>query len=192
MEKFTDELWIGLGLRRFRAAPVVPGIVVRVSDVDQQQHSSSDTWVFGLEEIPAAVPGEDGTVHSVAPAFGTTVIRAPAGAPQALCWAAEEIVCQCGPDWSASAVLLQWLRIEAGDEVQLGVESCLLERIAGDQIRVHSHYGQWEDLVVPIQDVRRMLIDMMTFLATESRRPLPNWRIKRLGERNWSQHRRTP
>jgi len=157
--------------------------------VNQQPAPSSDRWVFGLEEIPATDRGEDGVVHRVAPAFGRTVIKAPLGAPQTLRWAAEEIVSQCGPDWSASAALLQWLRIEAGDELRLGVESCYLDRIGGDQIRLHACYGQWEDLTVPIADVRRMLIDMMHFLTMESRHPLPSWRIKRLGERDWTQKR---
>ncbi|MFG3054534.1 hypothetical protein ACGFZP_26745 [Kitasatospora sp. NPDC048239] len=131
--------------------------------------------------------GEDGASHRVASVFDTTVISAPQGTPQALCWAAEESVSQCGPDWMVSSVLLQWLRIEAGDELRLGVESCLLERVSDDRIRLHARYNQWEELVVPIADVRRMLIDMMHFLTTEARHPLPSWRMKRLGERDWRQ-----
>ncbi|MFF7215195.1 hypothetical protein ACFZAU_32425 [Streptomyces sp. NPDC008238] len=88
-----------------------------------------------------------------------------------------------------SSVLLQWLRIEAGEELRLGVESCRLERVSEDQVRLHAHYKQWEDLVVPLADVRRMLIDMMTFLHTEARHPLPSWRIRRLGERDWTRKR---
>ncbi|MGQ4486661.1 hypothetical protein ACN6LM_003498 [Streptomyces sp. SAS_281] len=152
--------------------------------------SSAGAWVFGLEEIPAADTGECGTVRQVAPVFGRTLIRAPEDAPQALRWAAEEIVDQCGPDWTASAFLLQWLRIEAGDELRLGVESCSLERVPGDRIRLHAHYNQWEDLVVPLSAVRRMLIDMMHFLLAEARHPLPEWRVRRLGGRERS-HSRT-
>ncbi|SCF69657.1 hypothetical protein GA0115255_103225 [Streptomyces sp. Ncost-T6T-2b] len=43
--------------------------------------------------------------------------------------------------------------------------------------------------MVPIADVRRMLIDMMDFLTGEARHPLPSWRIRRLGERSWTQKR---
>ncbi|EFE76082.1 predicted protein [Streptomyces filamentosus NRRL 15998] len=88
-----------------------------------------------------------------------------------------------------SSVLLQWLRIEAGDELRLGVESCELERVSHDRIRLKAHYNQWDEVVVPIADVRRMLIDMMDFLTGEARRPLPSWRIRRLGERSWTQKR---
>jgi hypothetical protein len=158
-----------------------------MSGVNDQR--SPNGWVFGLEELPAADKAEDGTVHRVAPAFGRTVIKAPEGTPQALQWAAEEIVDQCGPDWMVPEVLLQWLRVEAGDDQQLGVESCQLERISDNQIRLHSHYKQWEDLVVPISDVRRMLIDMMHFLMREARHPLPACRIRRLAERDWKRKR---
>ncbi|MCQ1576897.1 hypothetical protein [Streptomyces parvus] len=149
----------------------------------------TDRWVFGLEEIPASERGEDGAVQHVAPAFGTTVISAPEGTPKALCWAAEEIVSQCGPDWAVSSTLLQWLRIEAGDELRLGVESCELERVSHDRIRLKAHYNLWDELVVPIADVRRMLIDIMDFLTGEARHPLPSWRIRRIGERSWTQKR---
>ncbi|MEV4880077.1 hypothetical protein [Streptomyces cyaneofuscatus] len=44
-------------------------------------------------------------------------------------------------------------------------------------------------LLVPIADVRRMLIDMMHFLTREARRPLPSWRIRHLGEQDWTQKR---
>lgn len=64
------------------------------------------------------------------------------------------------------------------------MESCSLERVSHDQIRLHANYRQWEDLAVPISDVRRMLIDMMQFLLTETYHPLPAWRIRRLGEQN--------
>lgn len=148
-----------------------------------------DRWVFGLEEIPASQKGEDGASHRVASAYDTTVISAPQGTPQALRWAAEEIVSQCGPDWMVSSVLLQWLRIEAGDELRLGVESCLLERVSENCIRLKAHYNQWEELLVPMEDVRRMLIDMMYFLTKDARHPLPSWRIRRLGERDWTQKR---
>ncbi|MFJ2956161.1 hypothetical protein OG896_34090 [Streptomyces sp. NBC_00669] len=148
-----------------------------------------DRWVFGLEEIPAFDRGADEEFQRVASAFGTTVISAPEGTPQALRWAAEEFVSQCGPDWAVSSALLQWLRIEAGDELRLGVESCLLERVSDDRVRLHAHYNQWEELDVPIADVRRMLIDMMDFLTKEARHPLPSWRILRLGERDRTQRR---
>ena len=95
----------------------------------------------------------------------------------------------CELDWEVASVLLQWLRIEAGDAQQVGVESCQLERVSDDQIRLHANYRQWEDLVVPLSDVRRMLTDMMQFLLTEAHRPLPAWRIRRLGERDWKQKR---
>src|SRR4051794_15451961 len=95
---------------------------------DEQVHAS-DRWVFGLHEIPASAEGEDGETYRVASSFGRTVIRTPLGTSQTLRWAAEEIVAQCGPEWSAAAILLQWLRIEAGDKRRLGVESCVLERI---------------------------------------------------------------
>ncbi|MGY0060544.1 hypothetical protein ACWY4P_29060 [Streptomyces sp. LZ34] len=160
-----------------------------MSDTNEHRDALDDRWVFGLEEIPASGKGQDGAVHRVASAFGTTLIKAPAGTPQTLCWAAEEIVSQCGPDWAVSAVLLQWLRIEAGEESQLGVESCRLERISDNQIRLHANYNQWEELAVPISDVRRMLIDMMHFLTMEARHPLPSWRIRRLAERDWKQKR---
>ncbi|MEU3616371.1 hypothetical protein ABZ725_29225 [Streptomyces sp. NPDC006872] len=160
-----------------------------MSHVNNAESSSGGFWVFGLEEIPAAGRGSDGTVQQVAPAFGMALIRAPKDTPQALRWAAEEVVAQCGPDWAVSSVLLQWLRIEAGDELRLGVESCLLERVSDDQIRLHANYGQWDDLVVPVSAVRRMLIDMMHFLVTEAHHPLPAWRIRRLGERDWSRRR---
>ncbi|MFG2814139.1 hypothetical protein [Streptomyces sp. NPDC048410] len=104
-------------------------------------------------------------------------------------WAAEEVVDQCGPGWAVSSLLLQWLRIESGDELRLGVESCVLERVSDDQIRLHAHYGQWDDLVVPVPAVRRMLIDMAHFLITEAHHPLPAWRIRRLGERDGSARR---
>ncbi|MFG3035079.1 hypothetical protein ACGFZJ_42150 [Streptomyces sp. NPDC048253] len=156
-----------------------------MTETNEHQGFLDDRWVFGLEEIPAADKGEDGTFHRVAPAFDTTVIRAPEGTPQTLCWVAEEIVSQCGPGWAVSTILLQWLRIEAGEESRLGVESCLLERISDDRIRLHAHYNQWEELVVPISDIRRMLIDMMHFLTKEASHPLPSWRIRRLGERDW-------
>lgn len=163
-----------------------PGIVVQMSHVNNTESSSGGAWVFGLEEISASDSGSDGMVHQVAPVFGRALIRAPKDTPQALRWAAEEIVAQCGPDWAVSSVLLQWLRIEAGDELRLGVESCLLERVSDERIRLHANYDQWDDLVVPISAVRRMLIDMMHFLVTEAHHPLPAWRIRRLGERDWS------
>jgi len=84
---------------------------------------------------------------------------------------------------------LQWLRIEAGEASQLGVESCRLERISDNQIRLRANYNQWEERVVPLSDVRSMLIDMMHFLTREARHPLPSWRIRRLGERDWKQKR---
>ncbi|MFE6662943.1 hypothetical protein ACFVFH_05175 [Streptomyces sp. NPDC057697] len=158
-----------------------------MSHVNNAARSSEDAWIFGLEEIPAADVSEDGTIHQVAPAFGRTLIRAPEGTPQALRWAAEEFVDQSGPDWAISSLLLQWLRIEAGDERLLGVESCVLERVSDDRIRLHANYNQWDDLVVPISVVRRMLVDMAHFVVTEARHPLPAWRIRRLGERNSSQ-----
>ncbi|WP_326736768.1 hypothetical protein [Streptomyces sp. NBC_01022] len=160
-----------------------------MSHVNNAARSSEGTWVFGLEEIPAADASEDGSMHQVAPAFGRTLIRAPEDTPQALRWAAEEFVDQCGPDWAVSSVLLQWLKIEAGDELLLGVESCVLERVSDDQIRLHANYNQWDDLVVPISVVRRMLVDMAHFIVTEARHPLPAWRIRRLGERDWSRRR---
>ena len=153
------------------------------------QELADDGWIFGLEQIPAAARDEEGNRRPVASSFHRTVIRPPKGTPQALTWAAEEIVWQCGPDWSVGAVLLQWLRIEAGEEDSLGFESCVLERVSPDQVRVHSHYSQWEDLAVPIADVRRMLIDMMHFLTRESQHPLPSWRIKYLSRRDWAQER---
>ncbi|MFF5773927.1 hypothetical protein ACFY8V_12245 [Streptomyces californicus] len=151
--------------------------------------SSEGAWVFGLEEILAADRTEDGSIHQVAPVFGRTLIRAPEDTPQALRWAAEEFVDQCGPDWAVSSVLLQWLRIEAGDELLLGVEGCVLERVSADRIRLRAHYDQWDDLVVPIAVVRRMLVDMAHFIVMEARHPLPAWRIRRLGERDWSRRR---
>ncbi|MFD1275705.1 hypothetical protein ACFQ51_41165 [Streptomyces kaempferi] len=84
-----------------------------MSETNESRGIPKDRWVFGLEEIPAFDRGEDGAFHRVASDFGTTVISAPEGTPQALCWAAEEIVAQCAPDWMVSSVLLQWLRIEA-------------------------------------------------------------------------------
>ena len=141
------------------------GIVVQMIPVNNPASASEGAWVFGLEEIPAFDKGEDGAIHQVAPAFGLTVIRAPEDTPQTLRWAAEEFVAQCGADWAVSSVLTQWLRIEAGDELQLGVESCLLERVSDDQIRLHAYYGQWDDLLVPISSVRRMLIDMAHFIT---------------------------
>ncbi|MGA6175294.1 hypothetical protein ACPEIF_34220 [Streptomyces sp. NPDC012600] len=155
-----------------------------MSQVNSPRKASEDAWIFGLEEIPAWDTDEDGTPHKVAPGFSRTVIRAPENTPQALLWAAEEFVAQCGPDGAISSVLLQWLRIEAGDERQLGVESCILERVSDDRIRLHSHYGQWDDLAVPIATVRRMLIDMAQFLVTEACHPLPAWRVRRLEERD--------
>ncbi|NEA15566.1 hypothetical protein [Streptomyces halstedii] len=160
-----------------------------MNHANDPESSSAGAWVFGLEEMCAADAGEDDTLHQVAPAFGMTLIRAPEGTPQALRWAAEEIVDQCGPDRVVSSVLLQWLRIEAGDELRLGVESCLLERISDDQVRLHAHYNQWDDLVVPLSAVRRMLIDMVHFRLTEAHHPLPAWRIRRLGKRDWSRRR---
>ncbi|MFE2538548.1 hypothetical protein [Actinacidiphila glaucinigra] len=157
--------------------------------MDRSKRHGRETWVFGLEEIPAVDRGEDGAVHPAAPTFARTVIRAPDGTPQALHWAAEEIVAQCAPGWAVSAVLLQWLRVEAGDEARLGVESCFLERLSEDGVRLHANYRQWQDLVVPVPDVRHMLIDMMDFLMTEAHRPLPAWRVRRLGERDREQRR---
>ncbi|MEU9398923.1 hypothetical protein [Streptomyces sp. SID4985] len=148
-----------------------------------------DRWVFGLEEIPAHGKGADGAFHRVASTYHSTVISAPEGTPDQLRWAAEEIVDVCGPDSVAAAVLLGWLEVEAGDEVSLGVESCLLERVADDRIRLRAHYGQWDELVVPLADARRMLIDMMRYLTMEARHPLPSWRIRHLGERDWTQRR---
>jgi len=165
------------------------GIVVQMIPVNNPASASEGAWVFGLEEIPAFDKGEDGAIHQVAPAFGLTVIRAPEDTPQTLRWAAEEFVAQCGADWAVSSVLTQWLRIEAGDELQLGVESCLLERVSDDQIRLHAYYGQWDDLLVPISSVRRMLIDMAHFIVMEASHPLPAWRIRRLGQRDWSRRR---
>lgn len=162
---------------------------MQMSETNKRRDIPKDRWVFGLEEVPASDTGEDGAPHRVASAFDTTVISAPEGTPQELCWAAEEIVSQCGPEWVVSSVLLQWLRIEAGDELRLGVESCLLERVSDDRVRLHAHYNQWEELVVPMTDVRRMLIDMMHFLTKEARHPLPSWRIRRLGQRDWTQKR---
>ncbi|MYT68148.1 MULTISPECIES: hypothetical protein [unclassified Streptomyces] len=69
------------------------------------------------------------------------------------------------------------------------MESCSLERISDDRIRLKAHYNQWDELLVPKADVRRMQIDMMYFLTREARHPLPNWRIRRLGERDWTQKR---
>ncbi|WP_327713927.1 hypothetical protein OG912_39885 (plasmid) [Streptomyces sp. NBC_00464] len=160
-----------------------------MSHVNNAARSSEGAWVFGLEEIPAADVSEDGSMQQVAPVFGRTLIRAPEDTPQALRWAAEEFVDQCGPDWAVSSVLLQWLRIEAGDELLLGVESCVLERVSDDQIRLHANYNQWDDLVVPVSVVRRMLVDMAHFIVTEAGHPLPAWRIRRLGERDWSRRR---
>ncbi|GAA4571426.1 hypothetical protein [Planotetraspora kaengkrachanensis] len=160
-----------------------------MNPMHEEQVHASDRWVFGLEEIPASDKGEDGEIYRVASSFGQTVIRAPVGTPQTMQWAAEEIVAQCGPEWSAAAILLQWLRIEAGDERRLGVESCVLERISDDEILFHAHYNQWEDITVLISDVRRMLIDMMHFITNEARHPLPRWRIKYLSERDWTQKR---
>jgi hypothetical protein len=159
-----------------------PGIIVQMSHPNDHGSSSGDAWIFGLEEIPAVDTGEDGPVQSVSPAFGRAVIRVPEGTSEELRWAAEEIVAQCGRDWVVASVLLQWVRIEAGEAQQVGVESCRLERVSDDQVRLHANYRQWEDLVVPISDVRRMLIDMTQFLLTEADRPLPTWRIRRLGE----------
>lgn len=81
------------------------------------------------------------------------------------------------------------LRIEAGDELRLGVESCLPERVSDDRMRLHAHDNQWDELLVPLADVRRMLIEMMEFLTNEARHPLPSWRIRRLGERDRTQKR---
>ncbi|WP_237324715.1 hypothetical protein [Streptomyces sp. CBMAI 2042] len=67
-----------------------------MTETNERWDIPKDRWVFGLEEIPAYDRGEDGTSHRVAPAFNPTVISAPEGTPQALCWAAEEIVSQCG------------------------------------------------------------------------------------------------
>lgn len=164
-------------------------MIARMGEANGHRDIPKDRWVFGLEEIPATDVDDDGESVHVACVFDTTVIRAPEGTPQALSRAAEEIVSQCGPDWAASSVLLRWLRIEAGDELQLGVESCLLERVPGDRIRLRAHYGQWEETTVPVADVRRMLIDMMDFLTGEARHPLPSWRIRRLGVRDWRQPR---
>lgn len=166
-----------------------PGIIVQMSHANDHGSSPGDAWIFGLEEIPAVGKGQDGTVQPVAPALGKTVIRVPEGTPEVLWWAAEEIVAQCGQDWKVASVLLQWLRIEAGEAQQVGVESCRLERVSDDQIRLHANYRQWEDLAVPLSDVRRMLIDMMQFLLAEAHRPLPAWRIRRLGERDWKLNR---
>ncbi|MFE3907027.1 hypothetical protein ACFXPY_44100 [Streptomyces sp. NPDC059153] len=119
-----------------------------------------------------------------------TVIRAPHGTSEALRWAAEEIVDQCGPPGAASAVLLSWLQMEAGDENRMGFQSCALKRDEEEGlIRLEAHFGQWESLAVPVAEVRRMLIDMMQFVTTESRGPLPGWRIHRLGAESWSQRR---
>ncbi|MFE3944575.1 hypothetical protein ACFXPV_22250 [Streptomyces sp. NPDC059118] len=160
-----------------------------MSHVNNAASPSEGAWIFGLEEIPAADASEDGTMHQVAPTFGRTLIRAPEDTPQALRWAAEELVDQCGPDWAISSVLLQWLKIEAGDELLLGVESCVLERVSDDRIRLHAHYNQWDDLVVPVSVVRRMLVDLAHFIITEARHPLPAWRIRRRGERDRSRRR---
>ncbi|MFE9727930.1 hypothetical protein ACFYQ5_31295 [Streptomyces sp. NPDC005794] len=158
-----------------------------MSHVNKIASSSESAWIFGLEVIAAADVSEDGTMHP--PVFGRALIRAPEDTPQTLRWAAEEFVDQCGPDWAISSVLLQWLKIEAGDELLLGVESCVLERVSDDQIRLHANYNQWDDLVVPISVVRRMLVDMAHFIVTEASHPLPAWRIRRLGERDWSRRR---
>ncbi|MGC4948838.1 hypothetical protein ACLQ2N_21870 [Streptomyces sp. DT224] len=160
-----------------------------MSHLNNAARSSEGTWVFGLEEIPAADASEDGSMRQVPPALGRTLIRAPEGTPQALRWAAEEFVDQCGSDWAVSSVLLQWLKIEAGDELLLGVESYVMERVSDDRIRLHAHYGQWDDLVVPVSVVRRMLVDMAHFIVTEARHPLPAWRIRRLEERDRSRRR---
>ncbi|MCX0246966.1 hypothetical protein [Streptomyces drozdowiczii] len=158
-----------------------------MSHVNNVAGSSEGAWIFGLEEISAADASEDGAMHP--PVLGRALIRAPEDTPQALRWAAEEFVDQCGPDWAVSSVLLRWLKIEAGDELLLGVESCVLERVSDDQIRLHANYNQWDDLVVPISVVRRMLVDMAYFIVMEARHPLPAWRIRRLGERDWSRRR---
>lgn len=147
--------------------------------------------MFGLEEIPAWDEDEDGEVRAVAPAMSRTVIRAPEGTHESLFWAADEFVAQCGPDWTVSAVLLEWLRIEAGEATRLGVESCLLERVSADRVRLHATFSQWEQADVPIAQVRRMLIDLAHFLTREERKPLPAWRIRRLGERDFTRKRRT-
>ncbi|MFC9626854.1 hypothetical protein ACFTXM_45195 [Streptomyces sp. NPDC056930] len=73
---------------------------------------------------------------------------------------------------AASAVLLSWLQLEAGDENRMGFESCALKRDEEEGlIRLEAHFGQWESLAVPVAEVRRMLIDMMQFVTTESRGP---------------------
>ncbi|MCX5340464.1 hypothetical protein [Streptomyces atratus] len=85
---------------------------------------------------------------------------------------------------------MSWLQLEAEDENQMGFESCALKCDEEEGlIRLEAHFGQWESLAVPVAEVRRMLIDMMQFVAMESRGPLPSWRIHRLGAESWSQRR---
>ncbi|MDX3374680.1 hypothetical protein PV390_09675 [Streptomyces sp. ME02-6991-2A] len=69
------------------------------------------------------------------------------------------------------------------------MESCGLERVSDDRIRLKAYYNQWDELLVPVAGVRRMLIDMMHFLTREARHPLPSWRIRHLGEQDWTQKR---
>jgi hypothetical protein len=140
-------------------------------------------WIFGLEEIPASDMDESGMLHRVAPDYGMTVIRAPEGTHETVQWAAEEFISFCGPQSVPSALLLAWLRIEAGDEHWMGVESCRIERVDSGTVRLCANFGQWDDLIAPSAEVRRMLIDMMDFVTRESRHPLPSWRIRRLGAR---------
>lgn len=141
----------------------------------------NDRWVFGLEEIPASDKDETGLSHRVASAYGMTVIRAPEGTHETFRWAAEEIVSLSGPEIMPAALLLAWLRIEAGDEHVMGVESCRIERVDSGTVRLCANFGQWDDLTVPSTEVRRMFIDMMQFVTRESRHPLPTWRILRPG-----------
>jgi hypothetical protein len=142
-----------------------------------------DRWIFGLEEVPASDKDETGLPHRVAPDYGMTVIRAPDGAHETLRWAAEEIVSLSGPRFMPAALLLAWLRIEAGDESSMGVESCRIDRVDSSTVRLRAMFGQWDDLMTPSTEVRRMLIDMMDFVTRESNHPLPSWRIRRLAAR---------
>ncbi|MFD8736713.1 hypothetical protein ACFV06_17610 [Streptomyces sp. NPDC059618] len=152
-----------------------------MQSVHDEDEWPDNRWIFGLEEIPASDKDETGLMHRVAPAYGMTVIRAPEGTQEAVRWAAEEIVSLSGPEFMPAALLLAWLQIEAGDEQSMGVESCRIERVDSSNVRLCANFGQWDDLIVPNAEVRCMLIDMMQFVTKESRRPLPAWRILRLG-----------
>ncbi|MER5369839.1 hypothetical protein [Streptomyces sp. NPDC002722] len=107
-----------------------------MSHVDNAASSSEGAWVFGLEEIAAADASEDGTMHQATPAFGRTLIRAPEDAPQALRWAAEEFVDQCGPDWAVSVEFACRVQFGEQDPVQPVDNPCLLPSVQAAPARL--------------------------------------------------------